>query len=504
MLITRRTLVASSGTLVLPRLARAADRTTYTARNDRDVASLDPAFRGSPEDGSIIWAVFQRLIRFKPGSIEWENDAAAEITQTSDTVVAFRLKPGQMFTDGYGEMTADDVKFSFERIAGGTPESPYKSDWVNLDQVEVTGRYTGRIVLKQPTPYLYTIALADGSGCIVSRAAMGKLGSRAAFAPVGSGAFRVASLEPKRLVRLVPNPGYAGPPSPWTEITMRYVPDPQTAGLAFRAGELDFTELTPATIGPLRSAAGTKVTQQPGLRFVWISLNVEKKPLDDPRVRQAIQIGVDVDQMLLAGYNGLAPRANALIQPQVLGYWKDAPVLKRDVAAAKALLAAAGVANLTLKLTLLNQPEFQTMGLVAQAQLRQIGVNLVLDVRDSGTYWSAGEGDAGRALDIMLMRFNGKLDPNFNTQWFTSSQVGVWNWSRWRSPAFDQLNAQAGMTLDTTRRAEMVVELQKLMAASWAFLWLTYDVDLFASRTWLKPAIMPTGSDWQLAQFALA
>jgi peptide/nickel transport system substrate-binding protein len=49
----------------------------------------------------------------------------------------------------------------------------------------------------------------------------------------------------------------------------------------------------------------------------------------------------------------------------------------------------------------------------------------------------------------------------------------------------------------------MVVQLQKLMAASWAFLWLTYDVDLFASKTWLKPAVMPTGSDWQLAQFGL-
>ena len=502
--ITRRTLVASTGALALPRLARAADaHTTYTARSDREVASLDPAFRGSPEDGSIIWAVFQRLIRFKPGSTDWEYDAAAEIKQTSDTVVEFRLKPGQMFTDGYGEMTSDDVKFSFERVVRGAKESPYKSDWANLDQVEVTGQYTGRIVMKQPTPYLYRIGLADGSGCIVSRAAMAKLGDRAGLAPVGSGPFRVASLQPRQSVRLATNPGYAGPPSRWAGITIRYVPDPQTAALAFRAGELDFTALTPSTINQLRGAADTHITQSPGLRFIWISMNVEKKPLNDPRVRQAIQLGVDVDQILLAGYNGLAPRANALIQPQVLGYWKDAPVLKRDVAGAKALLAAAGVPNPRLKLTVLNQPVFQTIGLVVQAQLKQIGVDVVLDVRDSGTYWSAGAGDAGRELDMVLMRFNGKLDPNFDTQWFTSDQVGVWNWSRWRSPEFDRLNAQAGMTMDETKRAEMVVQLQKLMAASWAFLWLTYDVDLFASKTWLKPAVMPTGSDWQLAQFGL-
>ncbi len=375
---------------------------------------------------------------------------------------------------------------------------------MNLDQVEVTGRYTGRIVMKQPTPYLYRIALADGSGCIVSRAAMAKLGDRAALAPVGSGPFRVASLVPQQAVQLAPNPGYAGPPSPWAGITIRYVSDPRTAELAFRAGDVDFTELTPFTVAPLRNAPDTNLTQKPGLRFVWISLNVENPKLADPRVREAIQKGVDVDQMLIAGYNALATRANALIQPQVLGYWKDAPVIKRDVAGAKALLAAAGMPALALRLTLLNLPEFQTMGLVAQAQLAQIGVTLTLDVRDSGTYWSCGQGDAGKSLDMVLMRFNGKLDPNFNTQWFTSDQVGVWNWSRWRSPAFDRLNAQAGTEMDETKRAAMVVDLQKLMAASWAFLWLTYDVDLFASRPWLKPAIMPTGSDWQLAQFSAA
>ncbi len=502
--LPRRTLLAGAGALALPRPAGAAGPTAYTARSDRAVASLDPAFRGSPEDNSLIWAVFQRLIRFKPGSTEWELDAAADIRQVSDTVVEFRLKPGQTYTDGYGEMTADDVKFSFERIARGPKESPYKSDWVNLDQVEVTGRTTGRIVMQRPTPYLYLIALADGSGCIVSRAAMEKLGDRAALNPVGSGPYRAASVEPQRATRLVPNPGYAGPRPHWDEITMRYVPDPQTAELAFRARELDFTALTPFTIAPVRNTADTRITQSPGLRFIWIALNVEKKPLDDPRVRQAIQLGVDVDQILLAGYNGLAARANALIQPQVLGYWKDAPVLKRDVARAKALLAAAGVPNPTLKLTLLNQPAFQTMGLVAQAQLQEIGVNLQLDVRDGGSYWSAGHGEAGRDLDLVLMRFNAKLDPNFNTQWFTSDQVGVWNWARWRSPDFDRLNAEAGTEMDPVRRAEMVVQLQKLMAESWAFLWLTYDVDLFAARSWLRPAVMPTGSDWQLAQFSLA
>lgn len=506
--ISRRLLLAGAGAAAMagpaPLLAQGA-HTTFTVRMDRELASLDPAFRTGPQEGSIIWAVFQKLIRFKPGSTEWELDAAQEIRQASPTVVEFTLKPGQMFTDGHGEMTADDVKFSFERIAGVEPaggkESPYKSDWVNLDHVEATGKYTGRIVMKQPTAYLWTIGLCDGSGAIVSRAAMAALGDKAARQPVGSGPYRVASIDPKTSVVLQPNPGYGGARPAWTEITARIVPDPKTAELAFRSGEVDFTELTPSTVGGMRGVAGTNIVQKPGLRFIWMSLNVEKKPLDDVRVRQAIYKGLDIEQILLAGYNGLAPRANALIQPAVLGYWKDAPVVKRDVEGAKKLLAEAGVPNPTLKLTLLGQPTFQTMALVVQAQLKQIGVDVQLDVRDGSTYWSSGKGDAGRDLDMVFMRFNGKLDPNFNTQWFTSSQVGVWNWSRWRSPEFDRMNAEAGTTLDEAKRAELVVGCQKLMAESGAFVWLTYDVDIFAAKSWLHPAVMPTGSDWQLAQF---
>src|SRR5258705_4806653 len=91
-------------------------RTNITVRIDRDLAVLDPAARTGPWDGNVIRVVQQRLMKQKPNSSELELDAAAEIKQVSPTVIEFRLKPGQMFTDGFGEMTADDVKFSFERI----------------------------------------------------------------------------------------------------------------------------------------------------------------------------------------------------------------------------------------------------------------------------------------------------------------------------------------------------------------------------------------------------
>jgi peptide/nickel transport system substrate-binding protein len=64
--------------------------------------------------------------------------------------IDFTLKKGIQFTGGFGELTAEDVKFSFERIADPKNESPYRDDWAALDRVEVKDPYAGTIVLKEP------------------------------------------------------------------------------------------------------------------------------------------------------------------------------------------------------------------------------------------------------------------------------------------------------------------------------------------------------------------
>ena len=194
--------------------AQAAPRSNIAVRVERDPEVIDPGFRTGPHDGNICRVVYQRLIRHQANSGEMELDAAAELTQTSPTILDFRLKPGQMFTDGFGEMTAEDVKFSFERIglepaAGGRP-SPYRGDWAGLQRVEVTGQYTGRIVLARPNAGVMGIALGDVSGCIVSKRAVEQRGVEHNTRPVGSGPYALASLERQRGAVLRASPSHAG------------------------------------------------------------------------------------------------------------------------------------------------------------------------------------------------------------------------------------------------------------------------------------------------------
>ena len=307
-----------------------------------------------------------------------------------------------MFQQGYGELTAEDVKFSYERFnnpAAGAEPATYAKDWGALDHVEVIDTHTGRIILKNPAPALWVIALSDVSGCIVSKKAFEELGEKVKTTGViGAGPYMLAEWKPNESITLRADPDYSGTPALIKEIVLRPIQEPKTAQLAFRSDELHFTKLDdPAGAEALADDQTAEIIKLPSINYVWVGMNVEKKPLDDVRVRQAIRMAIDVDQAILAGYNGTVTRANALMAPGLLGNWADAPVHQRDVEGAKKLLADAGITGgLDIRLTVLNQSHFVTIAQVIQANLAEVGINLNVEVLDGGAYWSHGRGRGRR------------------------------------------------------------------------------------------------------------
>ncbi|MBV9813965.1 MAG: ABC transporter substrate-binding protein, partial [Acetobacteraceae bacterium] len=452
----RRTLLQlGAAALFAPAPVLAQEGDAVTLGIPRDIqGALDPTTRLSSIEANLLKVVCPGLIRFKPNSFAWEPALAKSIEPQGDTVIAFELAPGHQFTDGFGEVTADDVKFSFERFRKPGPDGKlpsYADDWQTLDSVEVTGKYTGRIKLKAPAPMLWTTVLPDASGCIISSRALDAGAYRTDKQPVrmiGAGPYVFAGWTPNERVSLQANAQWPGPRPAFREITLRPIRDSKTAELALRANELQFTAIDPRNADAVGKAAGTHVLKHDSINMVWIGINVDKKPFDDPRVRQAIAAAIDVDQVIEGAWNGTVSRADGPLAPGLVGHWADAPKRKRDVAAAKQLLQQAGASGLTARLTLLNKPEYQAAGVIVQALAAEAGIKIALDVQDGGSFWSAGNGDAGKNLELSLQRFGGKADPAFNMQWFTASQIGVWNWQRWNDPDFDKLVSQAAATDD--------------------------------------------------------
>jgi peptide/nickel transport system substrate-binding protein len=499
----RAFLLTTSGALTVPMLTFGssvafAARDELVVRVETDIGNLDPANRvGSTEDNILI-SVCQNLARFKPGTLEWEPDAAKTIKQVSETEIEFELHPGQMFHGGYGEMTAEDVKFSFERF--NTPgdagkKAAYADDWGALDKVEVTGKYSGKLLFKHPAPAIWVIGIPDGSGAILSKKATIELGDKIATTLIGSGPYVLKEWKPNDHFTLEKNPDYKGTDKiHFQRIVAKPIAELKTAMLGFQAKEIAFTEIDPTAVADIEKDADATVIKMEAIDYQWIGINVEKPPFDDLKVRQAIRYGIDVDAIIAGAFSGTVKRAKTLLAPGLLGHWADAPVYPHDPEKAKALLAEAGKTSFDCTLTCLNDSTTQAIAQIAQANLAEIGINVKINALDGGAYWGMGEDDKSKDLELTIIPYSSKFDPSFQTQWFLSDQVGVWNWQRWRSPEFDDMHKKALVERDPAKRDEIYRRMQDLMEDSGAFVFITHEANALVYRNGVAPALKPDGN----------
>ncbi len=509
----RRRLLQSSAlataALAAPRWGRAQSSSTLRVRSIVDIQTLDSAFTFSAHEANINKAQLHNLITWKQHrSWEWELDGAAEIAQADDTHVTFALRDDLGWTNGFGPMTAEDVKFSFERILDPELQSAYQADWALLDRVEVTGERTGTIVMKQPFAPLWGSTLPWVSGFILCKKAVEALsGKRVETAqPATSGPYFVKEWQPKQKLLLARNDLFAGPKPDFDEIVYTPIDEDKTAELAFEAGDLDYCPISISSVPRYRDAvpAGSLLQEIPGLDYYWLGINVDHANFADQRVRQAVQYAIDVPAMLEAAFFGVVNRATGFQAPGGMGYREANHVPDRDVDKAKALLAEAGVGGFKTTLTVVNATLWTSMAQVIQANLAEVGVEVEILPYDSGTFWTLGlesEGEAWQDIQLYMQLYNGLADPAFQTQWFVPEQVGVWNWERWNSPEYRELNDKQLAEFDVAKRSAYVQRMQDLMEDSGAYVFLTNGMQPALHKDWLAPAVRPDGISMYLPGF---
>lgn len=481
----------------------AAEGKVLKARSRIEPTTFDPGFYSLAHEVDIMSCIYSKLTRYKQGSKwEWELEAAEKIEQVDPTHIRFRLKKGIMFTGGHGELTAKDVKFSFERVI--KHNSPVKVDWGSLDHVDQEDDYTGVIVLKTPFAPVWMISLPFAVGHIVSEDAVMKAtkdgGTFGTKPPAFSGPYVLADWKPNQYVVLTRNPEWSGPKPGFDEIRLLSITDDKAGERAYQAGDVDFSEISPDSLATFKNnpPADTKVEEYQSLNFSWIGMNLDHPKLKDINVRKAIQWAINVPQILDAAYSGQAAPATGIIPPGVIGHRDKELVLPEgDVEKAKEFLQKAGVADLTLTIDCLNDSTSSTIAQTVQAQLSQIGISLQVNLQDSGSYWTLGsesEGERWKELQLILNEFASLPDPYYQTSWFVSAQVGIYNWERFHSDRYDQLAKEAVTIDDPDLRAKLYREMQDLMEDSGAYRFLTHKRTPIAYRTTrMQAATRPDG-----------
>ncbi len=503
--------MAAGGTAAFPAMSLSQDGKTLHVRANRDIQVLDP---GWMVGGVEIWsqmACLTQLANYEPGD-KWgwvPGPMVEEISQRDDLNIHFKLKPGYQWSGGYGEVTAEDVKYSIERMR----HSEWKDKFVVVDHVEVLGSHEGLLVLNKPFAPLWLTGLADGTGSIVCMKAVEEKGHEVdssqadgtkvkrfdAEFPAVCGPYTIANWVPKQRIELRANPDWIGDKPSIEAIDLIIVEDEKTAELAYEAGELDFTVVSVDSIPRYRDSTPEDTTfhQVAGLRWTWLGMNTEHPKLTDKRVREAICYAVDVEAILQAAFGGNAPRSHGLIPPGLVGSRTSSKYQNRDVEKAKALIAEAGAEGLELDIKIINTSYQTSAASVVQANLAEIGINLEIVPLESGVWWDLGlesRGEAWKDLQLYITRFGDSPDPSQMYQWYVSGQVGIWNWERWKDPEFDKLFDDGLAETDPAKREAIYQRMAEIVDDTAAYVYITHEPIPFVYRNNHVPVVHLDGT----------
>jgi peptide/nickel transport system substrate-binding protein len=486
--------------MLKPGFAWSAEGDTLRIRMEGDIQVLDPAFMIGGIEDVIMRCIYVQLNRFgdlRDGAPHqlW---GAEKLEQLDDKTIAFTLIDGLKWSGGLGPVTSEDVKFSFERIADPATASPWAYQFEKLDHVEVIDERNGIIHLKEPYQPFFVILPYYG-GHIISKAGTEKSGGKFTTEPPATcGPYLFADWRQKERVTLTANPDWPGPRPDFDKVEIYIVEDDQSAQLAYEANSFDYTKIAIAATKGVKEnlPPDTTVIEAQSTRYQWLTINALSPRLQDLRVRQAVQYGVDVNQILTGVYDDLTVRSTGVVQPGTRFARPKNLIEGPDYDKAAALLAEAGVSDLTLSLTVMNDSIRTAAAQIIQASLEQVGIRVEIQPYDEAAFWSVGDktqGEGYKNLDLALMDFAGGVDPSENLVWFRPDQIGVYNWSGFESEDFEASYQQLVAEMDEAKRIAISNHMEDLMEASGTFLFICHQPLVAIHRSSFEPVIYPDG-----------
>jgi peptide/nickel transport system substrate-binding protein len=367
----------------------------------RDIGSMDPAFVVGNVDEFIARQIFNTLISPPPGTLQTTLEEIqgelAESWEISDDnkIWTFHLRRDVQWHKGYGEVTADDVKFTFDRLRDPETGAAYATNYINIDEVNVIDDYTVQFVLNEPSAFFHVTTLMPRFGpYIVPRRAVEELGENFALNPVGSGAFQFGSYQPQDHVVVTAFEDYFRGEPPINQVTFFLMPEASARTLAFMGGSLDIIEgaRDPGWVTDLEQRQPDAIYDalMPG-SVQTLFFNMSRPPFDDLRVRQAVAYGLDTSEWQ-ESFGVLSGRLWGAAPEEFYGGLREEDVpeeLRYDYnpERARELLAEAGHPNgFQISMFISEREDYSSNMLLIQDQLRRTGINIDLRVIDHTTY----------------------------------------------------------------------------------------------------------------------
>jgi len=406
-------------------------------------------------DSLMGWDPQSKLVMLLADTYEANSDA------TEWTV---KLKSGLTFHDG-SPVNADSVVFSYQRILDPKTAAIGAAGMANLKpgNIKKVDDLTVKFVLDSPSAIFYEqFAYYNNAIVPIGYAPKGAQGA------IGTGPWKVTSYTPAQQIEFAANPDYWGEGPYADTLTMIEFPEATAKLNALLGGSIDYaTILDSAQVSTVKSTPGFKLVEAKTGGWDPFTMRVDKKPFDDVRVRQAMRLIVDRQQMIDQAQGGFSWVGNDVYAPFDPGYPQDLAPRVQDLAQAKSLLKQAGYDN-SLTVTLncsaaTGAADVQASQVFAE-QAKGAGVTMKVNKVDPSAFWNTGN----YLSYPFAMTFWGTR--NYIAQAQRGSvpaqngqpAAAYWGETGWNDAEWLKLYNEAVKTVDDTKRNELVSAMAKI------------------------------------------
>jgi peptide/nickel transport system substrate-binding protein len=483
-----------------------------------DARTLIPILASDTASAEVCGLLFNGLVKYDK-NIQLTGDLAEswEIKDEGLTII-FHLRKNVRWHDG-ATFTADDVKFTFQKLIDTNIRTPYSGDFLKVKELNAIDPWTVEVKYKEP----FSPGLASWGMGIMPKHVLQNIDlNKGVFPhgiPVGTGPYRFKSWTRQEKIELTANPDYFEGPPYISRFIYRIIPDQTTIFLELETKNIDTTSLT-----PLQFTRQTdndlfkkyfKKFETAGNGYAYLGYNLENPIFKDKRVRQALNAAVNKEEIIDITLLGKGHTLTGPFLPESWAYNHGVTDVAYDPLKARELLSEAGWNDLnndgwiekngrrftfTIIVNQGNDQRIKTAEII-QKQLKVVGIDTRIKVLE----WSALLSefvDKGR-FDAVLLGWSLSRDPDCYDIWHSSkTKDGEFNFIHYKNPTVDMFLDEARRTFDLDKRKKCYQKIHALIFEDQPvmFLYCANNLDIVSARfRGIEPA--PIGIGYNLIKW---
>lgn len=447
------------------------------------IASLDPISYTAIYESNVMRSILDTLVTYDKELKEIVPSLADEWAISDNLkTYTFKLKEDIYFQKGKYQdgrkLTAEDVKYSLERSLNDSAMNRLR----NVKEITVVNDNELKIELE--TPYAAFLAmLTDMGNAVIPKEEVEGWGEKFGQHPVGTGPFTFKEWVADDFVKLERNDKYWQEKAKLDGVKYTFITDKNMMGNALQSGDIDIaTDISGQNVELIEKNKELSLEKTDGLSIGYLSFNVKEGPTKELKVRQAMSLALDKEELTKGIYKYDEAKPAYLPLPRTSwGYSEKVEAAvkeanKKDVDKAKQLLEEAGHKD-GFEIELYTSEARVPVATIVQAQMEKIGVKINIKAVEWGTF---SETVSSGKASLYIMGWSWYPDPDFFLyQMFDTKQIGaLGNGGGYSNPEVDKLLSEAtSTTTDQEKRAEIYEKALKLITDDVPHLDL-YDQDI--------------------------